>query len=262
MQHTPFAMKSLVIALLGLAPLACSSNETREDAPRFDEKRLEVTMVDLDSRDASLRKDAREEILRMGRRVCRALARELAGRMERSDTGSGFVCLLRMLGALGGEEACTPLSRAARKRALEDAVRVEAVRALGTLGSPQVVGALLECAGETEPLVLRLASVSALGVHNEAEPVRSALARYLCTGSDPVRESAARSLLSCPSASVGESFRLRLLDASPGVRLLAVTYFTRRPSPGAEPILKVLAAHDPDIRVASAASKALEAIGK
>lgn len=252
----------LVFALSAVLAASCASTPADSGGAGPEPGKLKAPIEALDSSDARARKDAQEQILGMGPVVCRNLGREVSGRLERLDAGPGFVCLLRLLGALGGQEACVPLSSAARKRALDPAVRVEAIRALGTLGRPEAVGALLECASESEPLPLQLASLKALAAHATATPVRAALHRLMALGDAGVREEAARSMLSCAEPDTRSAFRIRLLDASPSVRIVAATYFTLHPDPEAEILLRTLTGHDTDLRVVMAAGKALKALGK
>ncbi|MHC5081304.1 MAG: HEAT repeat domain-containing protein, partial [Planctomycetota bacterium] len=238
-------LPALLLGLLAGSLPACQSAPGTGGSSRA---KAEVSTEDLkalNSRDARMRKRARERILTLGAPVCRALGREVTSRAESLEIGPGFICLLRILGALGGPEAGAPLCRAACKRPLGPAVRVEAVRALGMLRLPGVEEALLECAGAREPVTVRIAAL-------RARQVRSGLLKHLAFGTAPVRESAARSLLSCREREVRAQFRCRLLDVSPSVRLLAVGYQIRNPDPTALILLRSLAIRDTDLRVAAA----------
>jgi HEAT repeat protein len=222
---------------------------------------LKEDLKALDSGDARLRRSAENHILTLGGRVCRALGREVKARTESGDTGPGYVCLLRLLGAVGIPEAWRPLCVAATKHALAPSVRVEAIRALGTLGTAEGVDPLVECAGEGEPMALRLAAIKALAPFADREAARTALLSHLALGAPPIRESAAKALQGCRDRGVRDHFLARLVDGHSGVRLLAVSYFLRHPSPKAASPLKSLAASDSDLRVVVAAGRALEALG-
>lgn len=256
---SPVLLLAVLAAFLGAG---CSSGETRDDEPAVDERDLHPHLEALDSKDSRRRLEARETILAMGPAVCRSLSREVRHRTESDDTGPGFICLVRLLGALGGVDAVRPLTDVSLKRPLDASVRVEAVRALATTGDGGAVRALAECAGAEEPMALRLAAIRALSLHAGADAARRTLQDHLCTGTGPVRSAAARSLLAIDDVSLRPLFRLRLLDADPAVRSAAVAWFQLHPDPEAEILLRLLAKKDRDFAVAMAAGKALEALSR
>ncbi|MHC4780541.1 MAG: HEAT repeat domain-containing protein [Planctomycetota bacterium] len=238
----------------------CASSETTEDGKSLHRADFEPDLEALESRDPHVRLSAQRRFSALGPRVCRILGREVKARTGTGDAGPGFVCLLRLLGATGGGETWRPLCEAALKRALSPSVRIEAVRALATLGSPEGVDALVECSSDDEPTTLRLAAMAALTPFAGKKTACPALLRYMAMGAPSVRESAARALQDVEESSVREQFLSRLLDTHAGVRLIAVTYFLRYPHPGAATTLQILAVRDPDYRVALAAGKALAAL--
>jgi HEAT repeat protein len=248
-----------LIALLSfLASSGCSSGPEPSGSPGGDPAGLDEEIRGLDSQNPRERAHSRDLLLAQGRGVARALGRELSARVEAGDTGPGFAVVVRLLGAFGGPDALESLRLASLKRSLDPALRVEAVRSLGMTGSPACVPTLVECAGEGEPIPVRLAAAAALAAFTATSPARETLKSMVVLGPEPVREEASRSLLPCEEEDLREFYLVRLVDRSPAVRLAAVDYFRRRPCPEAAAPLSTLARADRDLRVVIAAGKALE----
>jgi HEAT repeat protein len=256
------ALPLFSVLALALPFLGCASGGDPVEKRELVETELRPHLEALDSKNPRHRDSARDRIGALGSKACRVLCREVKARTESGETGPGYICLLRLLGALGGEDTWRSLGTAAQKRALSPSVRIEAVRALGTLGAVEGVDALIDCAGEEEPLTIRLAALGALAPFSERKDVCGTLLGHMALGAPSVRESAAKALQNCKDPTVRDQFLARLVDIHPGVRLLAVCYFIRFPFPGATSPLETLAAHDPDVRVVLAAGKALAALGK
>ncbi|GEM_PF-3504935 len=251
---------SLVCLILTTLFQACAGGPSPRNEDPVDDTALKSDIQALDSGDAEKREKARKNILLLGPVVCRDLGREVVGRVEDADAGPGLVCLLRLLGALGGSGAGRPLRAAALKRPLETGIRVEAVRALGMCDAPEGPATLVECSRKGEPLPLRVAAVASLGKYVASAEAREALRGHLALGPAVLREKSGRALLAWGKAELREDFKARLLDAHPGVRLVAVSYFRQHPHSSAEPLLQALASTDPDVRIAAAAGAALGAL--
>jgi hypothetical protein len=260
--RTRLCLSLLALLLIVPVPFGCSSGPDASTSGDGRDADTDAAIRGLDSDDARERALARERLLGQGRGVCRALGRELCLRLESGDTGPGFPCVVRLLGAFGGPDALDPLRRAALKRALDPGLRVEAIRSLGMTGAPAGVPALAECAGPAEPLPVRIAAAAALAAFTATSEARETLKGLLCEGPDPLREEACRSLLPCEGEDLREFFLVRLADRSPAVRLAAVSYFQRRPFAEAAAPLGTLAKNDRDLRVVIAAGKALEGMAK
>ncbi len=259
-------LASIVFPAVCLCLFSCSGQEERESgktSPARPDPAIAAAIRLADSEKYSDRELARLRLVRLGEAAVSECAAEISSRLRSGRLGAGFSVLIDVLGASGGPAASGALATLAGSEKAPLNMRLEAVYGLRKAHDQDTMGHVAAlCTDRNSPEVLRVAAIGALGDFTSSKTACDLLALVMSTGSERERIEAARSLLCFESFDLGRAFMARFFDPCWRMRMLAVEYVRRKPTPQGIEQIRITAKTDRNLKVAMTAGKAVEELEK